>query len=70
MSVARQTALFTCLMAAVVLGHGTPFQSDPPTACSSCDGWNAARESFRVYGNTYYVGVAGLSSVLIAVGVW
>ena len=28
--------------------------------------WNAAHEPFRVFGNTYYVGVAGLSSVLVA----
>ena len=38
---------------------------DPPKACDSCDAWNAAQDPFRVFGNTYYVGVAGLSSVLI-----
>jgi metallo-beta-lactamase class B len=41
------------------------FKSDPPKVCSSCDGWNAPREPFRVFGNTYYVGVAGLSAVLV-----
>jgi metallo-beta-lactamase class B len=34
--------------------------------CSSCNGWNRAQAPFRVYGNTYYVGVHGLSAVLIA----
>jgi metallo-beta-lactamase class B len=41
---------------------------DPPIACNDCDEWNARREPFRLFGNTYYVGVAGLSSVLIASG--
>ena len=38
----------------------------PPKECESCAGWNAAQEPFRIFGNTYYVGVAGLSSVLVA----
>lgn len=41
-------------------------QPDPPIACTSCDEWNRPQEPFKVFGNTYYVGVAGLSSVLIA----
>ena len=39
---------------------------DPPIACSDCDAWNKPHEPFRVFGNTYYVGTAGLTSVLIA----
>jgi glyoxylase-like metal-dependent hydrolase (beta-lactamase superfamily II) len=42
-----------------------PFASDPAKVCDSCDAWNAPREPFRVFGNTYYVGTAGLSSVLV-----
>jgi metallo-beta-lactamase class B len=38
---------------------------DPPIACDSCAEWNQPREPFKVYGNTYYVGVGGLSSILI-----
>lgn len=38
---------------------------DPPKRCDSCAEWNAPREPFRVFGNTYYVGVAGLSSLLV-----
>jgi metallo-beta-lactamase class B len=38
---------------------------DPPADCSSCAEWNAAGEPFKIYGNTYYVGPAGVSSLLI-----
>ncbi|MYN45162.1 subclass B3 metallo-beta-lactamase [Pseudoduganella sp. FT93W] len=31
----------------------------------AADDWNQPRDPFRIYGNTYYVGVAGLSSVLV-----
>jgi len=40
-------------------------QADPPIECSSCAAWNKPHDPFKVYGNTYYVGVAGLSSILI-----
>jgi metallo-beta-lactamase class B len=39
---------------------------DAPATCASCDEWNEPREPFRLFGNTYYVGPRGLSSVLIA----
>jgi len=39
--------------------------ADAPIACDACETWNAPRDPFRVYGNTYYVGVGGLSSVLV-----
>src|SRR5215470_17305264 len=42
-----------------------PFKSDPPKMCPSCSMWNAPVAPFRVFGNTYYVGTAGLSSVLV-----
>ena len=38
---------------------------DPPTTCSDCTEWNAPQEPFQLFGNSYYVGTAGLSSVLI-----
>ena len=38
---------------------------DPPVKCDACNEWNAPHEPFRIFGNTYYVGVAGLSAVLI-----
>jgi metallo-beta-lactamase class B len=43
-----------------------PFRADAPTTCTACEEWNAPHEPFRVFGNTYYVGVGGLSAVLIA----
>lgn len=39
-----------------------------PINCQDCAEWNQPQAPFRVYGNTYYVGVAGLSSVLIDSG--
>ncbi len=51
----------------LALGQGfPPLRPDPPIACADCAEWNGAREPYRVFGNTYYVGVAGLSAVLIA----
>ena len=44
----------------------TALKADPPKKCEFCASWNAVQAPFRVFGNTYYVGVAGLSSVLIA----
>ena len=34
--------------------------------CDDCARWNETQAPFRIHGNTYYVGVRGLSSVLIA----
>jgi len=36
---------------------------DPP--CVHCAEWNTPQKPFRIYGNTYYIGPHGLSSVLI-----
>ena len=38
---------------------------DPPIKCDSCDEWNLPLAPFKVFGNTYYVGTAGLSALLI-----
>lgn len=38
---------------------------EAPNKCSNCANWNAEHAPFKIYGNTYYVGVDGLSSVLI-----
>jgi metallo-beta-lactamase class B len=46
-------------------GGGVALRPDPPKMCASCAGWNSPQEPFRIFGNTYYVGVAGLSSVLV-----
>lgn len=39
-------------------------QKSAPT-CSSCAEWNRPQKPFRIFGNTYYVGPHGLSSILI-----
>ncbi len=41
---------------------------DPPIECRSCPTWNEPQEPFRVFGNTWYVGTAGLSVILIDTG--
>lgn len=33
--------------------------------CDQCDRWNQPQEPFRIHGNTWYVGTAGLVSILI-----
>lgn len=37
----------------------------PTPSCADCAVWNAPQAPFRVYGNTYYVGTHGLSSILV-----
>ena len=59
--------MMLALTLAMALEAGAPpsFVADPPKRCDDCAAWNAPAEPFRVFGNTYYVGVAGLTSVLI-----
>jgi len=61
--------MILCLVLIALLpaiGQGAPtLVSDPPIVCDSCADWNALHEPFKVFGNTYYVGAKGLSSVLI-----
>jgi metallo-beta-lactamase class B len=33
--------------------------------CEQCESWNRDQAPFRIFGNTYFVGVRGLSSVLV-----
>jgi metallo-beta-lactamase class B len=35
-------------------------------ACENCEAWNQGQAPFQIFGDTYYVGVRGLSAVLIA----
>jgi metallo-beta-lactamase class B len=58
---------FVFLLVATGTGAAT-LVPDPPRRCDNCDDWNAAQKPFRVYGDTWYVGTHGLSSVLIASG--
>ena len=41
-------------------------QSDTaPINCTNCTAWNAPQKPFKVYGNSWYVGTHGLTSVLV-----
>jgi metallo-beta-lactamase class B len=39
---------------------------DPSIACPRCEAWNMPQPPFRIFGNTYYVGTAELSAILVA----
>jgi metallo-beta-lactamase class B len=62
-----KTALILTLLAPTLLAApATPrLRPDPPIPCDACPEWNAPRPPFRVFGNTYFVGPAGLGSVLV-----
>jgi len=50
----------------VIANHGGPLLAQKQaSSCSECPEWNRSQKPFRVFGNTYYVGPHGLSSVLI-----
>src|SRR5579859_3330645 len=58
---------FAALFVAVAVA--TPALADPltmPIDCADCAVWNQAEPPVPLYGGSWYVGVAGLSSVLIA----
>ena len=57
----NKCVLLLCLL--VVTGAWAAGQKTTP--CASCTEWNKAQPPFRIFGNTYYVGTHGLSSVLI-----
>lgn len=42
------------------------FVADPDKQCSSCEAWNQPQVPFQVAANSYYVGTAGLTAILIA----
>ncbi|WP_093554624.1 subclass B3 metallo-beta-lactamase [Pseudoduganella namucuonensis] len=53
---ALSAALIMALAPTAVLAHDN---------CTMCEEWNAPQAPFSLYGNSYYVGVRGLSAVLI-----
>lgn len=44
---------------------GAAFGQQPASSCNQCAVWNTPQAPFRLYGNTYYVGPHGLSSILV-----
>jgi metallo-beta-lactamase class B len=56
----------TILLSLVLAAQAAPaLRPDPPKACVDCDEWNEPQAAFRLFGNTYYVGTAGLSALLV-----
>src|SRR5690348_3739069 len=54
------------LAAVLLLAAAVASSADTePIKCDRCEEWNASHAPFRVYGNTYYVGTQGLSSVVV-----
>jgi len=72
MSSARQFRWLTVTLIASLFGpvlalaaEATADRAKEKVTCSSCAEWNAPQKPFRIFGNTYYVGVHGLTSILI-----
>jgi len=61
----RAVILMSLLVPAATAVGRTALKADRAKQCESCADWNVVQEPFRVFGNTYYVGVAGLSAVLV-----
>lgn len=65
-----------CLLSVVLLALAPLAQAAQPAAaddikhfvCDSCAEWNQPHAPFKLYGNSYYVGTEGLSSILIDTG--
>lgn len=45
-----------------------PAADAAPIACPHCAEWNAPRAPFRLFGDSWYVGTAGLTSILVDSG--
>lgn len=58
-------ALLTLLLTPFAQAQGG---DEAAIACGNCARWNAPQPPFRLFGNSYYVGTRGLSSVLIDTG--
>ena len=60
----RHRVLFLFLLM-VSLTSSRLFGQYSKADCAACKVWNVKQEPFKIYGNTYYVGTHGLSSILI-----
>lgn len=63
------TPMHTLLAAALLTAQGayaqTPDAGTKPFECPSCAAWNAPQQPFNIAANTWYVGTAELSALLI-----
>jgi metallo-beta-lactamase class B len=53
------------VLVALAAVTGSAQAHDAGVDCDNCAKWNSPVKPFNVYGNTWYVGVGGLSSVLV-----
>ncbi len=60
--------LLTLLLPLLTAAPSAPPSDTAPITCFDCAEWNRPQKPFRVWGNTFFVGVTGLSSVLIDTG--
>jgi metallo-beta-lactamase class B len=62
--------LIYLLLLSSLLVACAPKQLEPDAdfECDNCVDWNLQQDPFRIYGGSWYVGTAGLSSVLIEAG--
>jgi metallo-beta-lactamase class B len=67
MTLALRTTLCLIFCLTTVTSAQAPrtLTPDTPNPCDDCAGWNEAQAPFKVFGNTYYVGTAGLSALLV-----
>lgn len=56
-----RTWMFGVAASLALIGHANAAAIE----CTRCEEWNEEQAPFQIYGNTYYVGPRGLSSVLI-----
>ena len=63
MTKAMRSAILTTLLLLTSLPAAVSAQTTPN--CGSCAVWNTSQTPFRLFGNTWYVGPHGLSSILI-----
>ncbi|HEX8560731.1 MAG TPA: subclass B3 metallo-beta-lactamase [Pyrinomonadaceae bacterium] len=60
---ARASLLAALLLAVAALASGQ--SGAPASSCDNCPVWNQPQKPFRIYGNAYYVGPRGLTSILL-----
>lgn len=53
------------ILLTLAVAAGSVQAHDAPVNCEDCAQWNKPVKPFNIYGNTWYVGVAGLSSILV-----
>jgi uncharacterized protein (DUF885 family)/glyoxylase-like metal-dependent hydrolase (beta-lactamase superfamily II) len=63
MTFLRSSLLVLSLALAVAAAEAA--ERFPPKKCDACEEWNAPQAPFRLFGNSYYVGTQGLSSLLV-----